>query len=153
MTAVYEQSDVRFMYPENWELDNREDSSRPWSVSVHSPGGAFWSITVYDEQTDLEWLRKETLQAVHGEFEESYFESDEVIEEIAGQPSEGYNMHFYYLDFLVAAKLRSFRLRQHSCVILYQAEDREFDQLERVFQAITHSLFRPEMELPKGAAL
>ena len=145
MSAVYEQFGVRFLYPENWELDNREDSSRPWSVSVHSPGGGFWSITVYDQQTDLDWLNKETLQAVREEFQESYFESDAVSEQIAGQSTTGFNVHFYYLDFLVVSKLRSLRVGTHSCVVLYQAEDREFEKMEMVFQAITHSLFRHEV--------
>ena len=141
MTAVYQQADVRFLYPENWALDNREESGSPWSVSVHSPNGAFWSLTVHDGMLDLEKLGTETLQAVEREYQESFFESIKAKEEIADCSAVGYNINFFYIDFLVTAKLRVFRMERCNCIVLYQAEDREFNELNRVFQAITFSLF------------
>ena len=147
MTAKYEQMGIRFLYPENWELDNRGESNRPWSVSVHSPGGAFWSISVLEPSDDLEEMGDATLKAVEEEFQESFFESERASEQIGGQVATGHDIHFYYLDFLIAAKLRMFRIGTHGCVMLCQAEDRDFDQLEQVFRAITESLFRPDIML------
>ena len=144
MTAVYEHSGMRFLYPENWVLDNRDDTGRPWSVSVHSPTGAFWSLTVYDGPADLTQLESESLQAVQEEYPESFFESSEATEEIAGHTITGHDINFVYLDFLVSAKLRVFHFGQRRCVVLYQAEDRDFESLQRVFEAITYSLFRTE---------
>jgi hypothetical protein len=141
MTAVYQQADVRFLYPENWSLDNREESSSPWSVSVHSPSEAFWSLTVHDGIQGLEELATETLQAVEQEYQESFFESIKAEEEIAGCSAVGYDLNFFYFDFLVTAKLRVFRMGRFNCIVLYQAEDRDFEELHRVFQAITLSLF------------
>lgn len=147
MTANYQQSGVRFMYPENWELDNREDSGLPWTVSVHSPTGAFWSITVHDATTDPKTLGDKALKTVEQECQEIYFESEVVTDQVGGDDSPGYDIYFYCLDFLVAARVRSFWLDQHSCVVLYQAEDQDFEQLEQVFRAITESLFRSGIEL------
>ena len=143
MTATYEQSGLRFMYPENWALDNRDDMGRPWSVSVHSPSGAFWSLTVLDGQADLTLLEKETLQAVEEEYQESFFESIAASEEVAGKAMTGHDINFFYLDFLVCAKLRAFRLGHHNCVVLCQGEDRDFEALQQVFEAITYSLIKP----------
>ena len=41
---MYEKMGIRFLYPENWMLDEEEASSRLVSVTVYSPHGAFWSI-------------------------------------------------------------------------------------------------------------
>ena len=146
MTAAYHQSGFRFLYPENWTLDNREDTGQPWSVSVHSPTGAFWSLTVYDGSRDLDKLGEEMLAALKTDYDESFFESQAVQQDIVGHASRGFDIAFFYLDFLVSTKLRIFRIGQHACLVLYQAEDRNFRQLERVFEAITHSLVSPNVD-------
>ena len=144
MTAIYQQSGLRFLYPENWELDNRDDEGQPWSVSVHSPTGAFWSLTVYTAPPNLDRLAEETLSAIEEEYTESFFESSPAEENIAGHAARGYDLSWFYLDFLIAARLRVFRISQHACVVLYQAEDRDFAELQRVFEAITFSLLSPD---------
>ena len=141
MTAVFEQSGIRFLYPENWELDNRDDTGSPWSVSVHSPSGAFWSITVYDGAANLHELCDATLQAVEEDYQQSSFEYTGTQEQIAGQTTTGYDIRFFFLDFLISAQIHTFHLAGQCCVVLYQGEDRDFEQLEQVFQAITYSLF------------
>jgi len=146
MTAAYDQSGLRFLYPENWALDNREDTGQPWSVSVHSPTGAFWSLTVYDGSRDLDKLGEEMLAVLKTDYAESFFESEAVQQDIAGHAATGFDMDFFYLDFQVSARLRIFRLGQHVCLVLYQAEERDFAELERVFEAITHSLVSPNID-------
>ena len=141
MTAIYQQAGIQFLYPENWELDNREDSGQPWSVSVHSPSGGFWSLTVHEGETELADLSAESLQAVEQEYQDSFFEAVPTREMIAGHATIGFDINFFYLDFLIFSKLRVFRMGRYNCIVLYQAEDRDFDQLDRVFQAITLSLF------------
>jgi len=144
MTAIYEQSGLRFMYPENWVLDNRDDMGRPWSVSVHSPTGAFWSLTVLDGPDDLKQLASQTLQAIQEEYQESSFESITADDEVAGHTMTGHDINFFYLDFLVSAKLRAFRIGHHNCTVLCQAEDRDFGNLQQIFEAITYSLIVPQ---------
>ena len=50
MPAVYEKLGVRFLYPENWQITDEELDGWPQSVSVQSPGSAFWSLHVYSSE-------------------------------------------------------------------------------------------------------
>ena len=59
----------------------------------------------------------------------------------------GYDMDFCCLDFIITSRTRSFRLGNWTLLMLCQAENREFEQLEDVFHAITLSLFNR----PNGA--
>ena len=65
-----------------------------------------------------------------------------VEESIEGESTEGVDLYFYYMDFLIAAHVRSLRRGQETYLLTYQAEDREFDKMLPVFQAINTSLFR-----------
>jgi hypothetical protein len=69
-------------------------------------------------------------------------ETLEVSERLAGVDSSGCDMCFYCLDFLVNARVLATRALGKTLLILWQAEDREFDQLEPVFRAITISLLQ-----------
>ena len=67
-------------------------------------------------------------------------EIDEAFEVVAGHDLIGYDLAFYYLDLINTALIRSLRVGQTSYMIFCQAEDRDFDQLCMVFQAMTTSL-------------
>jgi hypothetical protein len=138
MPGVYDKMGIRFLYPENWALDEDEALHGNRSVTVHSPGGAFWSITLHSERTDPDELARAALLALQSEYPES--ESEAVQEEVGGQEIAGYDFRFFYLDFVNTALIRGFRTPLASCLVLCQAEDREFDALCPVFQAITTSL-------------
>jgi hypothetical protein len=69
-------------------------------------------------------------------------ESEEVLEKIGPADAVGYNLDFIYLDFIVRAEVRSFDLGPRTVVVLCQAESREFEQLAKVFRAITLSMLR-----------
>jgi hypothetical protein len=67
-------------------------------------------------------------------------EAEPVHETLAGHDAIGYDLNFYYLDLTNTAAVRSLKTRRHCYTIFYQAEDREFDEVQKVFQAITVSL-------------
>jgi hypothetical protein len=138
MPAVYEKMGIRFLYPDNWILDERDALQGQNSVSVYSPEGAFWSIVLHARSTDPRQLTLAALKALQEEYAESEVES--VYESIAGQEMTGYDLNFYYLDLTNTALIRGFRTPLATCVILCQAEDREFKRVEPVFRAITTSL-------------
>ena len=142
MPAVYEKMGIRFLYPENWTLDEQAALEGEQSVTVHSPGGAFWSITLHDAQTDPAELANAALEALESEYQDS--ESEAVDEEIAGHEILGYDLNFFYLDFTNTAWIRGFRDRRHTYLVLCQAEDRELEAVGQVFRAITASLLAPE---------
>ena len=140
MTAVFDKLGIRFLYPDNWTLSVEHAQSWPRSVSVQAPGGAFWSVAIHSPPADAEELAEVVLAAMREQYDD--LETEAVSEQIAGIQATGYEMHFHCLDFIVAARLRILRVDRRSLVLLYQAEDREFDQFELVFQGITSSLLK-----------
>ena len=138
MPAVYEKMGIRFLYPDNWTLDEQEAFDGNRSVSVSSPGGAFWSIALHARGTNPDELAATALEILRAEYADA--ESEEASEEIAGQPTSGFDVHFFFFDLTNTALIRGFRTAAASCLVLCQAEDREFETLAPVFRAITTSL-------------
>jgi hypothetical protein len=138
MPAVYDKLGIRFLYPDNWTLDEQEAMEGNRSVSVYSPGGAFWSIALHATGADPGELAATALATLKGEYTDS--EAEAVSELIGGQSISGYDMNFFYLDLTNTALIRCFRTATASCLVLCQAEDGEFEELAPVFRAITTSL-------------
>ena len=72
------------------------------------------------------------------EYEE--LEAEEICETIADREIVGYDLNFYCLDLTNTARIRCLRTDRNTFTVFCQAEDREFDQIQRVFQAMTTSL-------------
>ena len=138
MPATFDKMGIRFLYPDNWTLDEGEALGGNCSVTVYSPQGAFWSIVLHPLAADPSELAATALQALKAEYSDS--EAEPVHEEIGGTPLSGYDFNFFYLDFTNTALVRAFRTGDAACLVLCQAEDREFAALEPVFRAITTSL-------------
>lgn len=138
MPAVYDKMGIRFLYPDNWTLDEGEALSGNRSVSVYSPGGAFWTIVLHGATTDPHELAVQALETLKAEYRDA--EAEEVSERIGEQSISGYDLSFFYLDFTNTALIRGFRTAAATCLVLCQAEDREFEQVGPVFRAITTSL-------------
>jgi len=136
MPAVYEKMGIRFFYPDNWTLDE-DDAAEGNSVSVYSPEGSFWSV-VLDELGEPGEMALTAMRAIKQEYEQ--VEAEPVSETIAGQAVSGYDLNFYCLDLTNTALVRGFRTKRGGCVVVCQAEDRDFTQVEPVFRAITTSL-------------
>jgi hypothetical protein len=138
MPAVYEKMGIRFLYPDNWTLDEEEALRGNTSVTVHSPGGAFWSLVLHSASADPAELAATALRALKAEYQDS--EAEPISEQINGRSISGYDLNFFYLDFTSTALIRAFRTAGASCLVLCQAEDREFEELAPVFRAMTTSL-------------
>jgi hypothetical protein len=141
MPGVYNKMGIRFLYPDNWTLDEEEALHGNRSVTVQSPGGAFWSIALHSPAADPQELANAALAALQAEYPES--EAEPVVEQMGPQSIAGYDIRFFYLDFVNTAVVRGFRTPTASCLVLCQAEDREFEELGAVFRAITTSLLVP----------
>ena len=144
MPAVYDKLGIRFLYPDNWTLDEDDALKGNEAVTVYSPGGAFWSITLHPLATDPGELAVAALQTLKTEYEDS--ESEPASQEVAGQTLKGFDVNFFYLDLTNTALIRGFRLHDATCLVLCQAEDREFAQLGPVFDAITTSLLTEDQK-------
>jgi hypothetical protein len=140
MTSHYDKHGISFQYPENWHLSEERISARIYCITLQSPGSGFWMLQILPAGESPDQLVRETLQSVEQEYNE--VEVTPRAEDLNGTPMSGFDLHFYYLDFLVCARIRSFDLADKSCVLLFQAEDDEFDKMAPVFVAITVSLLR-----------
>jgi hypothetical protein len=138
MPATYEKLGIKFQYPENWALDEGEAMEGEKSVSVYSPGGAFWSVMIHPRWQTPEELVDAALRTM----KQVYDELDaEVVEETIGQVElVGCDMNFYCLDLTNTAAVRSGRKDDATLVIFWQSDDRELADVEAVFRAITLSL-------------
>ncbi len=139
MPAEYRGPGIRFDYPENWSLeDEREPGGRGGGVTVVSPGGAFWSVACHARETGPLQLADAAVSAMQEEYEG--LEIEEARETVAGHELIGYDLGFFFLDMTNTAKIRTLRTRYGTYAFFYQGEDREFERLEMVFQAMTTSL-------------
>lgn len=140
MPAIYDNLGVRFLYPENWSIIDEEDDGWPRTVTVQSPQTGFWSLHVYPPNHKFQPVIDELVGAIQDEYGEV-----EVLpaEETYGDTeTNGVDLAFFYLDLLVEAKIRFLQTPAATLVWLYQAESREFESMEAVFQAMAVSMLR-----------
>jgi hypothetical protein len=140
MSARYDKLGISFQYPENWTLDEADAMAGRGSVTVVSPGGAFWTIAVHPRTAEPRVLAQGVVDAMKEEYGE--VEVEEVHETVGGRELVGFDLNFYYLDFTNSAQIRAVRIGRTAYTIFCQGEDREFDRVGRVFDAITFSLLQ-----------
>jgi hypothetical protein len=138
MPARYQEGGIAFQYPENWTLEEDDAPAGNRVVTVNSPGGGFWTAAVHPGWTDPQQLMTAILRAMKEEYQS--LEVEEIQENCAGQEMTGYDMNFFFLDLTNTAQIRWLRRRDAIYTIFCQAEDREYDRIQRIFQAMTHSL-------------
>lgn len=137
MPAHFQKPGISFLYPDNWVIDE-DDVSGDRAVTVYSPGGGFWSLALHAGAADPVELADSALEAMKKEYQD--IDVEEVNETLADRKMVGYDLGFFLMDFTNTAQIRAFKCNKATYTILCQAEDREFEQLQRVFQAITVSL-------------
>lgn len=140
MPATFDQLGLRFEYPDNWSVDQGEDVDANQQVVVSSPHTAFWQLSKHPAGTDLEPLFDEVLAALRSEYQEIEVElEDEVVE---GYSITGFTVNFFYLDLTNTCWLRGIVTESANYLLVCQAEDREFAQVELVFRAMLASVLR-----------
>jgi hypothetical protein len=145
MPAIYDKLGVRFFYPENWELDESEVLDGNNTVSVYSPTGAFWSIILHPPGLEPEDLVDAALEAMHQEYDE--VDAEPFQDVIGGREIHGSDLNFYCFDLTNTALIRAFATQRGTYLVLCQADDREFERVGGVFEAITASLLNPSAKM------
>jgi hypothetical protein len=140
MQARFDKFGIRFQYPDNWTLEADDLLHGQGAVSVYSPGGGFWSVTVHDPADDPAELVHAVVDAMRNMYDE--LDAEETLETIEGHRVRGCEMNFYYLDLTNTAIVRVLASARGNFVVVCQAEDREFAELENVFAAMTTSLLK-----------
>ncbi|MEE8452582.1 MAG: hypothetical protein V3R99_11730 [Thermoguttaceae bacterium] len=148
MPAKYEKLGISFQYPDNWTLDEGDAVAGRDSVTVYSPGGAFWSLAIHPRSADPRRLAEAAVDTMKQEYEQ--LEAEDVCESLAGHELIGYDLNFYYLDLTNTAHIRCLRSERQTLTVFCQAEDREFDRIKSVFQAMTVSLLSSVKKISWG---
>jgi len=138
MPARFNSLGIAFQYPDNWTLDDVDAMLGRRSVTVYSPGGAFWSVAIHSGSADPDQLVASAVEAMKQEYEG--LEAEEARETVAGHELLGYNLAFFCLDLTNTALIRGLRIAQTTYTIFCQAEDREYERVAGVFRAMTTSL-------------
>jgi hypothetical protein len=138
MPGKFEKLGISFQYPDNWTLDEEDALAGRDSVTVYSPGGAFWTVAVHPYSADPVRLAEAAVEAMNQEYEQ--VEAEQTSEVLAERELVGYDLNFHYLDLTNTAQIRCLRTNQTTYSIFCQAEDREFERVHLVFQAMTTSL-------------
>lgn len=154
MTKVYRGLGLSCTYPENWQLSEEtvaEHADQPTVVgfNLQSPTSAFMSVYRYPKSVSPDEAIEEATKAIAADYEGIELTSFEPQRELLNvelakpQPksnvantSRGTDLNFYYLDLLITVRLISFQFAQHTFLVQFQAEDRDFTSMERVFQAM-----------------
>jgi hypothetical protein len=147
MPAQFNSLGISFQYPDNWKLDDSDALLGRKSVTVYSPGGAFWSVVIHPGSSDPAKLAATAVEALRQEYEG--LEAEAVEETLVGHELIGHDLAFYCLDLTNTAHIRTLRSGDATYTIYYQAEDREYGQINRVFQAMTVTLLHSLKDLPR----
>lgn len=138
MTSSFDR-ELRFQYPENWQLEEDPATGVPRTISVTAPSGAFWSVTLLLRQNlALDEMLEQYIETLDAEY--SGVEQEPITEKIGQLPElDGRDVQFFCLDLLVRSRVLTTVKGPYHLLICWQAEDREFDLLEPVFRAISFS--------------
>jgi hypothetical protein len=143
MPAHFNRYGISFQYPENWTLEEEEMEDLPeehHAVTVYSPGGAFWEGTVHPQYSDPKKLTKAVVKAMKEEY--AGVEVEDIQELCLDRELIGHNFIFIFLDLINTAQIRGLKCPNATYTIFCQAEDREFEVIQKVFQAMTVSLLQ-----------
>jgi hypothetical protein len=145
MPAVYQNHGIRFLYPENWSITDEQPDDWPRSVTIQSEHTGFLSLHAYPARQDTAPLIDEVIDSIREIYPE--LEVLEAREQIGDINTWGVDICFFYLDLLVEAKIRSLRTPTFTLIWHYQAESREFEELQPVFDAVVASLLETQVPL------
>ena len=138
MPAHYQKNQLSFQYPDNWKLTDSANARLPYELSLETPGGGFWTLSVYSPQSNVASLSQDLVESLQEQYDS--VEIDELSEQIGVVELNGFDVRFFCLDLLVEARIRHFHDKNYAYLLLAQAESREFDQIQAVFSAVTTSL-------------
>ncbi|MCS7239339.1 MAG: hypothetical protein NZ899_13890 [Thermoguttaceae bacterium] len=148
MPLEYRFEGLGFFYPDNWSLQEEPRWGGEHAVVLYPPDGGFWSVSFHPRQVDPEKLAESAVTAMKEEYKG--IDVEPVRETVAGWELIGYDLAFFYLDFIVCAQVRCIRTDRHTLVVFCQAEDRQFERLTPVFKAILTSLIQSIKPLRYG---
>lgn len=142
MPAQFDSFGVRFLYPDNWAVADREDADGDRGTTLDLPGGGFVSIELTSADA-VEELIDGIVRTISADYDD--LERDQVTLEVLPENTPVTDLRFYYLDLMIISrlvilpsesKLTIEDTGDNVLVVQMQAESRDFDKNEAVFDAI-----------------
>jgi hypothetical protein len=131
---------IECLYPDNWKVqDNSSDQDTPGFL-IESPDAAFFAVTKFPWTCSPREVLDKASESLTAEYEELEVESIE--SDLSVTDSKAIEVRFFILDMLVVAKLRAFSLNHQTYLVEQQAEDREYQKIEAVFDAMIETLIQ-----------
>ncbi|MCD0458406.1 hypothetical protein [Roseiconus lacunae] len=148
MPSQFDGFGIRFLYPENWEVVQRDEDEGDQGVTLDFPGAGFLSI----ERTQADrsdHLIEGIIDAIEAEYEQ--VERDETSMEILPTNTPVTDLRFYYLDLMIVSRLLVLDHLFDSqgddvLVVQLQAESRDFDKNEPILSAILKQILDSAIE-------
>ncbi|MBX3423045.1 MAG: hypothetical protein KF752_15930 [Pirellulaceae bacterium] len=145
MPGSYRWNSLNVRYPENWTLEEDEDSG---SLTIHSPSGAFLSLS---QPTDIQSALDTARHSMEGEYDEVETEN---VSRIVGQALlEGVTQRFFYLDLIIVCHLLKLECEEpdfRPLLVQIQGEDRDLERQLNVFDAILIGLTQDACPSPSN---
>jgi hypothetical protein len=138
MPATFDSFGLKFLYPDNWSRLDRGESEGDQGATLELPSGGFFSIERDRDGQPIEQI----IEAVASSFESEYqeVEREDLPVDAREQIERGVEFHFYYLDLLIISRLLILNRDGIRYLVQMQAESRDFDSNELVFEAILKQL-------------
>jgi hypothetical protein len=137
MPGTFRKDGIQFQYPDSWKL-TREDADTGWTVSVQSPGTAFFMLTYDSQMPEVGLVAETVLEALRADYPD--LEADEAVESLAGQPALGHDIRFFSFDLTNTCCTRCFYSDTGTILVMWQTNDLELDEVEALFKAICASV-------------
>ena len=133
---------ISTLFPQNWKA---EENLEARTVTIESPQGAFIAISKLDDPGQLEGALKQVRETMEEEYDE--VEQEPFKRVLADVELIGITQRFAYLDLIVTSHLTTFVAGEGVYLVQIQAEDRDMDRLQAVFDAMLTSILRPSISV------
>lgn len=135
--GLYRGMNIQFRYPENWTLSEETEHGQVNAVNVESPDHAFFAVNRYRNASNADAILEEAVEAMLSEYDT--LEEEEGTIAVQGVDYPTRVVRFYFLDLLVACQFVAIPDKKDQLLFQFQAEDRDYEKLHLVFQAMMHS--------------
>jgi len=137
MSAEFSDSGISFQYPDDWRLE-REELSNGWSVTVQSPGTAFFLLCLREDNPDSSDLAEQALDDMAEVYPD--LESELGMSRIAGRNATGHDIRFFSFDLTNSCWTRSFNTPAGTILVMTQVNDLEMSDFEPDLRRICASV-------------
>ncbi|WP_182868439.1 hypothetical protein [Stieleria mannarensis] len=138
MPAQFDSFGVRFLYPDNWTVADRGEDEGDRGATLDFPGGGFFSLELTGTEA-VGPLIDRIVSTIAADYED--LEREDVTLDVVPPGTAVTDLRFYYLDLLIVSRIAVLKRGDGSgtddvLLVQMQAESRDFDKNEPVFDAI-----------------